>query len=173
MPVLFGTQGVLGMRPGNYILLDITLPALPARINDMYATVNGHRVKSSAARSFTGLAAQVIHQAYPDFTIPSNVTELEFVLVCYYPERSFGKKDPLTMNDSDTRLKSAKDSVFDASFTDPKTNKRANDRQVSIDIALKDRGYPQMLEQYPQGYCWVLLALPGHTIALLRRLGIS
>lgn len=164
---------VLTMRPGNYILLDIKLPGLPARINDMYATVNGHRVKSAQARNFTNLAAAEIHRVYPDFTIPSNVSDLEFVLVCYYPERAFGKKDPLTINDSDTRLKSAKDSVFDASFTDPNTNKRANDRQVSIDIALKDRGYPQMLQAYPQGYCWVMLAEGGHTIALLRRLGIS
>jgi hypothetical protein len=161
------------MRPGNYLLLDITLPALPARINDMYATVQGHRVKSSEARSFANLTSQVIHRACPDFTIPSDVTDLEFYLVCYYPERGFGKKDPLTYNDSDTRLKSAKDSVFDASFTDPKTNKRANDRQVSMDFAFKDRGYPVMLEQYPQGYCSVKLALPGHTLAVLRRLGIT
>jgi len=59
-------------RDYNLLLLDVVVPDLPPSINDMYATVNGRRVKSAAARAFVKTVEAAILTAYRYYpTIPT------------------------------------------------------------------------------------------------------
>lgn len=146
------------------ILLDITLPQLPPSINAMYATVGGRRVKSEQAKDFSKLAADRIQLENRGFAIPLEA-RLEFFLVCFYPKMElFGK------NDSDSRLKAAKDSVFDASLLADETSlKRANDNQVLADHCYKSLGLDATK---PQGYCRIILAEYGRLNKVISVLGV-
>lgn len=146
------------------ILLDISLPDLPPTVNQLYATVGGRRIKSSEGRTFAALVGLEIHMQQPGFIIPVD-RPLEFFLVSYYPNMNRFNK-----NDSDGRLKAAKDSVFEASFIDGITGKKANDSIVIADHTYKFLSeYP---DRYPRGYCHLILARCGYADKIMRKLKV-
>jgi hypothetical protein len=152
------------MGDERLIILDIDFPALPPTINQLYATVAGRRVKSSEGRAFSRLVAMEIHIQQPRFIIPID-WPLEFYLICYHPTMKRFK-----LNDSDGRLKAAKDSVFEASFIDPITGKKPNDSIVRADHAFKSSSF--LPDKFPQGHCRVILAQVGIADKIMRKLGV-
>lgn len=158
------------MVAANYILLDITIRALPPSVNHMYTRQHKTVKKTEAAKDWHLLALQTICLGRPGFTIPLD-QPLEFYLVCYFP-RTGGRRgsDPLHQNDSDNRLKAAKDAVFAASWVDEITRKKAGDNQVFDDHSAKRRGDPELLDRYPAGYCRIILAHHGHAKEILKTL---
>jgi Holliday junction resolvase RusA-like endonuclease len=152
------------MELGRTIILDIGFPALPPTINQLYATVSGRRVKSSEGRAFSNLVALEIRMQQPGFIIPTD-WPLEFYLVCYHPTYK-----RLKLNDSDGRLKAAKDSVFEASFIDPKTGKKTKDSIVQADHAFKSISFSP--DKYPQGHCRVIISQVGIADRIMRKLGV-
>lgn len=146
------------------IILDIDFPALPPTINQLYSTVAGRRVKSSEGRAFSNLVALEIHLQQPGFIIPTD-WPLEFFLVCRFPTLKKFK-----LNDSDGRLKAAKDSVFESSFIDPATGKKTRDSIVRADHAFKSITLNPDL--FPNGHCRVILAQVGIADKIMRKLGV-
>lgn len=146
---------LLKQDKASHIVLDVTIPDLPPSINDMYATVNGRRVKSAEARAFGRTVEAAILTTYRYYpTVPAN-KKLKFSIACYYPTHMpDGKRSgQLKLNDSDGRLKAGKDSVF--------TALGIKDNKVYEDATLKAHGTPGLLALHPGGYCRVTLTVIG------------
>ncbi len=147
----------------NPILLDIIIRDLPPSINKMYVNGRGgRRFKTKEAVEFSKFVVLSIQLENPGFKIPLD-TALDFYLVCFYPEWRFKLHgDPLFKNDSDNRLKAAKDAVFEASMCDEINLEYPDDHQVYDDYPKKRRGNPELLQLYPKGYCRMILAKHGY-----------
>jgi hypothetical protein len=161
------------------IILDTTLPGLPPGVNSLYATVNGHRVKSAEGKAYSKTIHALLQgereRLSGHFPADGHSVEnrLELFLFCFIPAQvfrakkgKFEKSSALSSSDSDGRLKAGKDSIITALGLDA-SGKELNDNRVYADHCYKWEARPDLAGTYPNGYTRVIIARFGYAPEIL------